>query len=239
MTSPPGTGKTHFAKWISTIVRKTMIEMEPAGLMGDGLVGQAENAWRKALDVVKAFGESVLFIDEIEKGLSGAKKGAAGGTDDRSASQLLKFLSDERPDGCYVVATCNDIFSLPPEWIRAERWDCAPFYIGLPGNAEREAIYDYYLEYYEVEDGGLNTTDKSMLGWSGAEIRAVCRIAKMMNTSCAKAARFIIPVSKTMAEDIDRLETMCKTRTIPASTDLSDIASITSNINKQQRAVEL
>lgn len=239
LVGPAGTGKTHFGKWISTISTKTMIEMEPAGLMGEGLVGQAENAWRKALDVVRAFGESVLFIDELEKGLSGSKKGSLGSTDDRSAAQMLKFLSDDRPDGCYVVATSNDIFSLPPEWIRAERWDCAPFYIGLPGPTERKAIFDYYLEQYEVESGGLAPTDKDMKGWSGAEIRSVCRIASMMNTDCSKAKRFIIPVSVTMKEDIERLEDMCKNRTIPASTDISDVVHINDGIEQRQRGVEL
>lgn len=240
LVGPAGTGKTHFGKWISTISTKTMIEMEPAGLMGEGLVGQAENAWRKALDVITAFGESVLFIDELEKGLSGSKKGQLGGaTDDRSAAQLLKFLSDDRPDGCYVVATSNDIFSLPPEWIRAERWDCAPFYIGLPGPNEREAILDYYLNYYEVETGKFSHTDKDMKGWSGAEIRSVCRIAKMMGTTCAGAKRFIIPVSVTMKEDIKRLEEMCTDRTIPASTDITDITRVTADISRTQRGVEL
>lgn len=239
LVGPAGTGKTHFGKWISTISTKTMIEMEPAGLMGEGLVGQAENAWRKALDVVKAFGESVLFIDELEKGLAGSKKGATGGTDDRSAAQLLKFLSDDRPDGCYVAATSNDIFSLPPEWVRAERWDCAPFYIGLPGPTERDAIFDYYLNYYDVAAGTLSSSDKDMKGWSGAEIRSVCRIAKMMSTTCGETKRFIIPVSVTMKEDIEQLEQMCKNRTIPASTDISDVVGISDSIEKMQRGVEL
>ena len=239
LLGPPGTGKTHFAKWISTIVRKTMIEMEPAGLMGEGLVGQAENAWGKAIGVVKAFGESVLFIDEMEKGLSGAKKGGGGATDERSASQLLKFLSDDRPEGCYVVATCNNLFDLPPEWVRAERWDCAPFYIGLPDTVQREAIFKYYLDWYEVEDGGLSWDDKAMKGWSGAEIRSVCRIGKMLEGTAADAARFIVPVSMTMKEDIQALEQRCKGRTIPASTDISDIARISTEIKEIQRGVEL
>lgn len=242
LLGPAGVGKTHFGKWVSTISNKTMIEMEPAGLMGEGLVGQAEAAWGKAIDTIKAFGECLLFVDEIEKGLAGSKKGNLGNaTDDRSAAQFLKFLSDDRPEGVYVIATCNDLFGLPPEWIRAERWDCAPFFVDLPSELEREAIYEYYLELYGVKPGGLIHTNKDMEGWSGAEIRSVCRIAKMMETTCAQAKRFIVPVSVTMAEDIERLRKKAAGRTIPANTPLGDIGAISAEIEKAQRvrSVEL
>lgn len=233
LVGPPGTGKTHFGKWLASQCNKTFVEMEMARMQGEGLYGQAEQAWAKVIDTLKALGRQLLFIDEIEKGLPQANKGQ--GTDQtaqRSASQFLKFLSDDRPPGCYVIATCNSI-NVPPEWVRAERWDCAPFYVGLPEVEERQAIYEHYLEYFEVEPGKLDANQ--MDGWSGGEIRSVCRLAKIHNTTCDKTRQYIIPVSKTMSDEIDALSKWAANRTIPASTKYDKNGSKA----KRQRSVEL
>jgi hypothetical protein len=71
-----------------------------------------------------------------------------------------------------------------------------------------------------------------MKGWSGAEIRSVCRIAKMMGTTCDKVKQFIIPVASTMFEQIEGLRKWSQGKTIPASTKID--API-----KKYRSVEL
>ena len=71
-----------------------------------------------------------------------------GGTTMRSNAQFLKFLSDDRPEGIYVIATCNNIESLPPEFIRAERYDCAPIFVDLPSKPEQMAILKHYQKDY-------------------------------------------------------------------------------------------
>lgn len=235
LLGPPGTGKTHFAKWLSTMSDKILIEMEMAKMQGEGLYGQAENAWAKAIDTIKAMGKCILFIDEIEKGLPTNTRGLGvqDTTGQRSASQFLKFLSDDRPEGCYVIATCNNINSLPPEWVRAERWDCAPFFIDLPEAEERADIFDFYLKRYEAKAGKLSHSD--MEGWSGAEIKTVCRLAKLHKTTCDKVSKYVIPVSKTMGEQIDGLRAWAKDKTIPASTKFVE----SSKAIRRTRAVEL
>jgi len=234
LLGPPGTGKTMFAKWLSSQSDKILIEMEMARMQGEGLYGQAENAWAKAIDTIKAIGKCIVFVDEIEKGLPNRTKGIGvqDGTGQRSASQFLKFLSDDRPAGCYVIATCNDISSLPPEWVRAERWDCAPFFIDLPSEEEREAIYEFYVKQYCVKPGKL--TADAMDGWSGAEIKTVCRLAKLHNTTCDKVSQYVIPVSKTMGEQIAALREWSTDKTIPASTQFVSAKPI-----KRQRGMEL
>ena len=62
VTGTPGTGKTTFCQAISTHYDRLIIEMEMAGLMGSGLVGQAEAAMRKALDVVAANANPTALI---------------------------------------------------------------------------------------------------------------------------------------------------------------------------------
>lgn len=89
------------------------------------LVGQTENNIRKALQIADAMAPSILFVDEVEKALSGAAGGAQdSGVSARMFGKLLTWMNDHTSD-VFLVATCNDISKLPPEFVRAER--CAPF----------------------------------------------------------------------------------------------------------------
>ncbi|MGH0052674.1 MAG: ATP-binding protein, partial [Sphaerochaetaceae bacterium] len=213
LLGPPGVGKTHLAKWTSTISSKILIEFELAGVQGEGLYGQAENAMAEALRVVKSIGNCVLFLDEIEKAIP-SKAATNDTTGTRSFSQLLKFLSDSRPEGCFVIATCNDISKLPPEWVRSERFDVI-FFADLPTEPEKQAIYDHYLEHYKVEAGNLDIS--CMEQWTGAEIKTACRLAKVMGTPCDQSAEFVVPIAKTMKDDIIGLRRWSEGRSIPAS----------------------
>lgn len=219
-----GTGKTHFAQSLSAHYGRPCIEAEFAQMMGEGLVGQAENATKKFIDVVSANANPkapiILFIDEIEKGLSGTSSstnGGArdGGTTDRSNAQFLKFLSDARPKGIYIVATCNNIEKLPPEYIRAERWDTAPIFVDLPNREEQNAILKHYQKVFGIKDAPANMT-----GWTGAEIKTWCKLAAKKISKGKKASEadeLIVPISKTMSAEIEHLRKWKEGRTVPAS----------------------
>ncbi len=218
---PAGTGKTHFAQSIAGHYNRLIIEIEFAQLMGDGLVGQAEKAMKRALDVIRANANPaapiIVFADEIEKGLSGMKGGGSndGGTTMRSNAQFLKFLSDDRPKGIYVIATCNNIESLPPEFIRVERYDCAPIFVDLPTRIEQNAILAHYQKLY-----GIEASPSEMIGWSGAEIKGWCKLAAKKisrNKPANDADEFIVPVSRTMNKEIDYLRQWKEGKTVPAS----------------------
>jgi len=211
---PAGTGKTMFCHWAASQTGLPVLEWEMAEMMGEGLVGQAEASMKRAIDVAGANAPCIIFMDEIEKGLSGSgNSGGAndGGTTKRSTSQLLKFLSDNRPEGVYIMATCNNIRSIAPEWLRAERWDCAPWYVGLPDIETQKGILKHYKKVYSVKGEPEN-----MEGWSGAEIKSVCRIAKMMGKDVGEVEKYVIPISVTMKEEINELESWAKGRTNPA-----------------------
>lgn len=220
-----GTGKTHFAQSLASAFNRLIIEFEMAGVMGDGLVGQAEKAMKKALDVISAnanpIAPIILFIDEIEKGLAGTSsaggQGGArdGGTTDRSNAQFLKFLSDARPKGIYIIATCNDIEKLPSAYVRAERWDTAPVFVDLPTAEERMEILKHYQKMY-----GVNVQPKDMVDWTGAEIKAWAKLAQKkisLGKDPHDADKLIVPVAKTMNKEIEYLRKWKEGRTIPAS----------------------
>ena len=232
LLGPPGTGKTHFCRCLGNETGMLVLEAEMAELFG-GLVGESEALMKSFISIVSALAPCILFIDEIEKALAGVRGGQSGdgGTTKRSMAQLLKFMSDTRPKGVYIVATCNDISGLPPEWVRPGRWDSAPFFIDLPNHEELKMIYKYYLNIYNVDPGKLTVT--GMEGWTGAEIETSCRIADMMNTTVKNAVKFIRPTSKTMETEITALRKWSKNRTIPASTKIYNGAG------KKERSLEL
>ncbi len=221
LLGPPGTGKTHFCHCLGKESGLEVFELEVAQLMGS-LVGESEAKMKAALEIVAANVPCILFVDEVDKALAGVGGGGQagdGGTTKRSMAQFLKFLSDGRPEGLYVVATCNDIKALPPEWIRAERWD-AVFFIDLPNEIERNAIFEFYLDKFKVKPGKLESS--GLVGFAGAELKSICRIAAMMDKRCDQVQQFIIPVSKTMGSEIDSLRKWAKDRTIPASTSVPE-----------------
>lgn len=216
LLGPAGVGKTHFCRCLGNTSGLQLFEMELAELFG-GLVGESEKLMKTALDVIKANAPCIVLLDELEKGLAGvgSAQSGDGGTTKRSMAQLLKFLSD-RPEGVYVVATCNDIRALPPEWLRVGRWNTAPWMIDLPNEEERLEIFSYYCEFFGLDS---DTIMPESDGWSGAELRSCCELAVMMERTPGEASKLVVPISQTMKDEIDALRKWAKGRTLPASAE--------------------
>jgi len=115
------------------------------------LVGMTEERTRQALRIADAMAPCLVFIDEIEKGLSGVQ--ASGQTDSgvsaRMFGTLLSYLNDHESD-VYFVCSANDVSKLPPEFTRAERFD-AIFFLDLPASREKEQIWNLYLERFGLD----------------------------------------------------------------------------------------
>ena len=73
---------------------------------------------------------------------------------------------------------------LPPEFSRAERFD-GVFFLDLPGAEERQAIWRMYLQQFELDENQRLPDDAN---WTGAEIRASCRLAALLDLPLAQAA---------------------------------------------------
>jgi SpoVK/Ycf46/Vps4 family AAA+-type ATPase len=175
--------------------------MEVGALMGS-LVGETEARTRQALAIADAMAPSLLFVDEIDKALAGVQSGGRsdGGVAGRLFGSLLSWLSDRASD-VFVIATCNDISALPPEFARAERFD-AVFFLDLPSTREKSAIWDLYIRQYEIDPEQRRPIDRS---WTGAEIRACCRLARLLEISLVESARQIVPVAATASEAVEHL----------------------------------
>src|SRR5262249_41108098 len=132
----------------------------------------SEGNVRAAIGTVEAVAPCVLWIDEIEKGLSGTKSSGSsdGGTTSRGFGTLLTWMQ-EKKSTVFVVATANDISQLPPEFLRKGRFD-EIFFVDLPTTAEREEIFRIQLERLKWVAAGYDgraLADRTE-GFSGAEI---------------------------------------------------------------------
>jgi SpoVK/Ycf46/Vps4 family AAA+-type ATPase len=121
-------------------------------------------------------------------------------------------LSDHTSD-VFVVATANDISKLPPEFTRAERFD-AVFFLDLPTRAEKDLIWSLYRRQFAI---AANQTRPDDANWTGAEIRACCRLATLLSASLEEAARNIVPVAVTAYDQVEKLRSWAVGRCLSAN----------------------
>jgi hypothetical protein len=209
----PGTGKSALAKALGNELGRPTLALDVGSLMA-GLVGETERNIRQALRIADAMAPCILYLDEVEKALSGA--GSSGSTDSGVTARLfghfLSWLNDHTSD-VFTIATCNDIPKLPPEISRSERFD-AIYFLDLPGPVEKQTIWQLYLTRFELDAQQPLPDDSS---WTGAEIRACCRLAALLDVPLVEAARNIVPVAVTAAESVDRLRSWASGRCLDAA----------------------
>jgi SpoVK/Ycf46/Vps4 family AAA+-type ATPase len=144
----------------------------------------------------------VLFVDEIEKALAGVGGNGDSGVSTRLFGTVLTWLSDHTSD-VFVVATANDVSKLPPEFSRAERWDGC-FFLDLPTAQEKDSIWAMYRQTFGIPDSQQRPDDTF---WTGAEIKACCRLASLLDVTLTQAAHNVVPVAITAVEQVERLRT--------------------------------
>jgi hypothetical protein len=212
LLSPPGCGKSQFAKALGNETERPTLTLEIGSLMGS-LLGQSEQNMRQALKIAEAMAPCVLFCDELEKGLAGV--GGNGQSDSGVSSRvfghLLSWLNDHTSD-VFVVATCNDISRLPPEVSRAERFD-GVFYIDLPDTTTRESIWQIHMQEFDIDSDQTRPDDAD---WSGAEIRSCCRLAALLDVTLMQASQHIVPVASTSREAVASLRSWASGRCLDA-----------------------
>lgn len=223
----PGCGKSLACKSLATLWRLPLIRLDIGALMGS-LVGQSEANLRQALHVAESAAPCVLWLDEIEKGLSGVKSSGAsdGGTTARVFGSLLTWLQ-EKTAPVYVVATSNDISALPPELLRAGRFD-ETFFVDLPNADERREIWSIHIAKARrnPDSFDLAALVQASDGFTGSEIETAVGDAlvnafdegrEITTEDLVQAVMSRVPLTETMKEQIDALRTWAKRRAKAAS----------------------
>jgi SpoVK/Ycf46/Vps4 family AAA+-type ATPase len=221
----PGCGKSLMAKALAHTWGFPLALLDPARLYGP-YVGQSEERLSDALAAVAAMSPVVLWIDEIEKGFAAAGGGMAdGGVSQRLLGTFLRWLQDRGP-GIFVVATCNEVDQLPSELLRKGRFDDV-FFVDLPEEPEREAIFRTHLARRHRDPGALDVARLAheAEGFSGAEIEAAVvsglYSAYALGTdvtteSILAELTATVPLSRARAEDLERLRAWASDRALAA-----------------------
>ncbi|KYC34707.1 ATPase [Scytonema hofmannii PCC 7110] len=177
LAGPPGTGKSIVAKNIANILNLPLLQLDIASMLGS-LVGESEGNVRRALKTAEAIAPCVLWIDEIEKALSGL--GDTSGVSQRILGNILTFMSESKA-GVFVVATCNDPSALPSELKRKGRFD-ENFFVDLPTESERAQILRIHLERFgiTIAEEYLEAIASNTEKFSGAELETLASEAALL-----------------------------------------------------------
>jgi hypothetical protein len=110
----------------------------------------------------------ILWIDEVEKAL--AHGGLDSGTSTRVFGTVLTWMQEKKAP-VFVVATANDISSLPPELLRKGRFD-EIFFLDLPTFDERREILGVHLQKRKrlPADFDLDRLARESEGYVGSEL---------------------------------------------------------------------
>lgn len=210
-----GTGKSLTAKAIAHHWHLPLLRLD-VGRLFAGLVGESESRTRQMIQLAEALAPCVLWIDEIDKAFGGFDSKGDAGTTSRVFGTFITWLA-EKTSPVFVVATANNIQSLPPEMLRKGRFD-EIFFVGLPNQEERRAIFEVHLsrlrpqslKNYDLERLAYETPD-----FSGAEIEQTLieamHIGFSQNRDFAtddvlEAASQIVPLARTAQEQIQFLQ---------------------------------
>jgi SpoVK/Ycf46/Vps4 family AAA+-type ATPase len=223
----PGTGKSLTAEATAGIFGLPLLKLD-AGSIFAGLVGQSEGNLRSVIQTAEAIAPCVLWIDEIEKGMAGSKSSGAtdGGTSARVFGSFISWMQ-EKQTPVFIVATANDVSQLPPELLRKGRID-ELFFVDLPNQAEREAIWTIQVQKYgrNPREYDLVQLARATEGLTGSEIENVFVDAlfhafdenkEPTDLTIALVLNDFVPLSKLMAEQITVLRNWAKGRARPGT----------------------
>lgn len=225
MTGISGCGKSLFVKAISSFWGLPLIRLDMSKVY-EGTFGSPEECLRKAINSAETIAPCVLWIDEIEAGVSVQGFKAEGGAASRILGTFLTWMQ-EKNSFVFVAATANAIQLLPAELLRKGRFD-EIFYVSLPNIMEREQIFKIHLEKRknDTTNFDLNLLAHSTKGFSGAEIEQVVSSGMYEAFSQNRplephdlmvAINRTVPLSITMEEQIKEIEAWAFNRAVRAS----------------------
>lgn len=220
-----GCGKSLCSKAVSTAWNLPLIRLE-LNQVYSGAFGTPEEVFRRAIKTVEASSPCILWIDEIEAGItrSGEK------TSDSPASRIFGYFltwMQEKQKPVFITATANQIDLLPPELLRKGRFD-EIFFVTLPSREERKEIFRIHLHSRgkDPDTYDLDSLAKNTEGLSGSEIEqavvgglfeSFSKKKELDDTELIIAASTIVPLSTTMREEISSLERWAADRAVKAS----------------------
>jgi SpoVK/Ycf46/Vps4 family AAA+-type ATPase len=213
------------AKAFASFWQVPLLHLDMARLY-DRMIGEPEEALQVSLRTAESVAPCVLWIDEIEAGISIQSQKAGGGTQSRVFASFLTWMQ-EKSAFVFIAATANVIELLPPEVLRKGRFDQI-FFVTLPKAQERKSILAIHLKKNgaDLSQVNLDMLVKVTEGFNGAEIEQSVNGAMIEAFNSGRpinehdlviSAGNIIPLSTTMREEMGRMERWAYNRAIAAS----------------------
>lgn len=247
----PGTGKSVVAKATCMVLGLPGYILD-IGSLFDSLVGASEQRTRDVLKQLDAQKGCVLVLDEADKALGNAhaSQGDSGVTR-RVFGTILTWLAEHK-SRTFVIMTLNRTEGLPPELLRAGRFD-AMFYTDVPHAAERRQIMEIHFRKRGVDPAALQLSDED---WStiitktenyvGSELEEIVRESRYMAwethrsgvptlSQIMEAVASVIPMATRDAEGLQKIRDFCTTQGKPVTARIAEAP----RSRNRQRAVDL
>jgi ATPase family associated with various cellular activities (AAA) len=218
----PGCGKSLSVKAIAHQFKLPLYRVDMIEIFS-GRHGKPEAAFVEACKMMEDMSPAVLWFDEIEMGVTSNETGGESG---RIFGFFLTWMQ-EKTRGLFVAATSNRIDRLPAEMIRKGRFD-EVFFVDLPSEEEQISIFKIHLARRGVDISAFNIEQftEFTVGWTGAEIEqcVVSALTKvrledreLTEQDVILAAVRIVPLSRTMKEQINHIRGWAFERAVRAS----------------------
>lgn len=162
----------------------------------------------KSLSAQAAAGEHGVPLVWMDVGAMKGSLVGESGANLRAALDTIDAVSEGR---ALLIATCNGVQELRPELLRRFK---PRFMVDLPSEATHEDIWRIQLAAHGLPAKGPRP---ETAGWTGAEIRDACKIARATGTTPLQAARYIVPISVSSSQTIARVRAEAVGRFIDAS----------------------
>ncbi|MEM4250934.1 MAG: AAA family ATPase [Candidatus Bathyarchaeia archaeon] len=201
-----GCGKSLTAKAVATAWGRPLLRLD-MGAVFDKWVGESESKIREVFKLAEAMAPVVLWIDEIEKSLSGDHE-----VTKRVKSTMLTWMQEHTSD-VFIVATANEVNLLDAALLRRFNY---VFWVDLPDKVQREEILKIHLQKKgrdpkKFQDNMNLLTDLSE-GFNGSGIedwvdKATQRAFNMGHADIeledlVETSKEISPITKLNAEEI-------------------------------------
>lgn len=249
MVGLPGCGKDLTKKIASSVLGKSLLDLDFGSVMGEGggVIGSSAMTIKRALSIATTL-KGILGISEFEKAVGGLESSSRtdGGETARTIAYLLNWMQEQ--SDVFVIGTANDVRGLAAEQTRQGRFSHIVF-VDLPNEEDRREIFAVHLRKRNrnPNDFDLDELAQTTDGFSGAEIEAAVKAGllhafmdgerEVKTQDVVLRVRQIQPTSVVKREQVESLRNWAKAHlAIDAGGDgIMPITEITSS----ERALEM
>ncbi|XP_068562031.1 katanin p60 ATPase-containing subunit A-like 2 isoform X2 [Cebidichthys violaceus] len=183
---PPGTGKTLLAKAVATECKTTFFNISASSIVSKWR-GDSEKLVRVLFELARYHAPSTIFLDELESVMSqrGSNMGGEHEGSRRMKTELLVQMDGlaKSEDLVFVLAASNLPWELDHAMLRRLE---KRILVSLPSLPARQAMISHWLPPLSSTGGvelrtelDYETLAKEMEGYSGSDLRLVCKEAAM------------------------------------------------------------